>query len=197
MLEALARKSGILRSDGREHLIIVHSSRVKALLNGYITSHNLVNQNDQSYVNIDTLLASTLSSKSETEPIEFLKRDEIARRLVDKMQAWYEISVDGMEPVVRKGSLKPISVVVKIRQGRKASTLITNFEPYLLTADFLAEELRRICASATSVSPAQGKSSGMEVLVQGKQIQAVTELLMSKGVPKKWIELADLSGKKK
>jgi len=106
---------------------------------------------------------------------------------------------------------------VKIRQGRKASTLITNFEPYLLTSDFLAEELRRICASATSgepsfeledteklnwfvehqVSPVQGKTSGMEVLVQGKQIQAVTELLVSKGVPKKWIESSDLSGKKK
>jgi len=50
----------------------------------------------------------------------------------------------------RKGSLKPISVIVKIRQGRKASTLISNFEPFFLTADFLAEELRRICASATS-----------------------------------------------
>jgi hypothetical protein len=46
--------------------------------------------------------------------------------------------------------LKPISVIAKIRQGRKASTLITNFEPFFLTADFLAEELRRICASATS-----------------------------------------------
>jgi translation initiation factor 2D len=109
---------------------------------------------------------------------------------------------------------------VKIRQGRKASTLITNFEPYLLNADFLAEELRRICASATSgkplhlslrntkmkmlswsvghqVSPVQGKPSGMEVLVQGKQIGAVTELLMSKGVPKKRIESSDLSGNKK
>ena len=47
------------------------------------------------------------------------------------------------------------------------------------------------------MSPVQGKTSGMEVLVQGKQIQAVTELLVSKGVPKRWIESSDLSGKKK
>lgn len=117
----------------------------------------------------------------------------------------------------RKGALHPISVIVKIRQGRKASTLITNFEPFNLTADFLAEELRKLCASATSISPVQGKSSGMEVLVQGKQIPAVVELLMSKvclfssnsklsrfvltwllkGIPKKWIEPVDQSGKKK
>jgi len=170
---------------------------IKTLLNGYIASHNLVNPNDRSYINIDDLLSSTLSSKTNTEPLEFLKRDELIRRLVDKMQAWHEISVEGKEPLIKKGSLKPISVVVKIRQGRKASTLITNFEPYLLNADFLAEELRRICASATSVSPVQGKPSGMEVLVQGKQIGAVTELLMSKGVPKKRIESSDLSGNKK
>jgi translation initiation factor 2D len=37
----------------------------------------------------------------------------------------------------------------------------------------------------------------MEVLVQGNQIRAVTELLISKGVPKKWIESLDLSKRKK
>lgn len=37
----------------------------------------------------------------------------------------------------------------------------------------------------------------MEVMVQGKQIATVTDFLMSKGVPKKWIVAADLSDKKK
>lgn len=37
----------------------------------------------------------------------------------------------------------------------------------------------------------------MEVLVQGKQIEAVTRLLVSKGVPKQWIEASELLGKKK
>jgi len=105
----------------------------------------------------------------------------------------------------RKGQLKPISVVVKIRQGRKASTLITGFESFFLEAVDLSEELKTICASATSgenkgcmmccvadtvwpVSPTPGKSSGMEVLVQGKQMKAVTEFLASRGVPKRWVE---------
>lgn len=216
-------------------------SEAKALVNAYIASHNLVNPNDLSYINVDPLLLSTLSSKSTSESLEFLKRDDLIRRLIDKMQPWYEISVEGNEPIVkcvflsleisllhisiyclpcslkpyRKGTLKPISVIVKVRQGRKASTLITNFEPFLLNADVLAEELRKNCASATSgtysfmflgttietyvsnvVSPMVGKTTGMEVLVQGKQIDAVVELLVSKGVPKKWIETADLSGKK-
>ena len=50
----------------------------------------------------------------------------------------------------RKGELKPISVVIKVRQGRKACTLLTGFEPFGLQADDLAEELRKTCASSTS-----------------------------------------------
>ncbi len=50
----------------------------------------------------------------------------------------------------RKGELKPISVVIKIRQGRKACTLITGYETFGVQADELAEELRKTCASSTS-----------------------------------------------
>ncbi len=38
---------------------------------------------------------------------------------------------------------------------------------------------------------------GQEVMVQGKQTQVVLELLDSLGVPKKWIEAANIKGKKK
>jgi translation initiation factor 1 (eIF-1/SUI1) len=46
-----------------------------------------------------------------------------------------------------------------------------------------------------TVSPVAG--GGHEVMVQGKQIPAVLELLGSLGVPKKWIEVSDLTDKKK
>ncbi|KZP09841.1 hypothetical protein FIBSPDRAFT_873211 [Athelia psychrophila] len=170
---------------------------LKTFINGYIAAHTLVNPNDQSYINLDALLRSTLTAKNNTEALEFMKRDDLTRRVVDKMQPWHEIAIDGKEPIVKKGTLKPISVVAKIRQGKKVSTLISGFEPFLITADVLAEELRRLCASATSVSPVQGKAAGMEVLVQGKQLDAVAGLLGARGVPKRWIEAVDLSSKKK
>ena len=50
----------------------------------------------------------------------------------------------------RKGELKPISIVIKLRQGRKACTLITNFEAFLLDANVLADELQKLCASSTT-----------------------------------------------
>lgn len=119
----------------------------------------------------------------------------------------------------RKGKLNPISVAIKMRQGRKAVTLITGFEPFLVNADELGEELRRLCAAQTSgasfppfsiasfqfancslfeiVAPITPKSNQMEVLVQGKQGKAVTEYLINKGIPKKWIVVDDSTEKKK
>lgn len=47
-----------------------------------------------------------------------------------------------------------------------------------------------------TVSPAPGKASGLEVLIQGKQIKGVTEFLLSRGVPKKWIVSVGVSKKK-
>jgi translation initiation factor 2D len=130
------------------------------------------------------------------------------------MQPWYRITIGGEASITKKGALRPISVAIKIRQGRKASTLITGIEPFQHTAEALAEALRVRCASSTSgmflsfwmrntslskamctVSPVAG--GGHEVMVQGKQIPAVLELLGSLGVPKKWIEVSDLADKKK
>ncbi|KAI6001744.1 hypothetical protein EDC04DRAFT_2790093 [Pisolithus marmoratus] len=60
----------------------------------------------------------------------------------------------------------------------------------------MAEELRHICAGSTGVLPLPGKPMRSEVLVQGKQTKAVVDFLLSRGVPKKWIETADLTIKK-
>ena len=94
-------------------------------------------------------------------------------------------------------------------------TLITNYEPYFLSADVMSEDLRKLCAAQTSgvymflstrhstianrrlVALVNGKPNQYEVLVQGKQGKAVGEYLMGKGVPKKWIQLEDTTEKKK
>lgn len=47
------------------------------------------------------------------------------------------------------------------------------------------------------MAPLPGKGAGLEVMVQGRQVKAVRELLAARGVPEKWIEESDLTGKKK
>lgn len=172
-------------------------TEIKNVLDKYITDRQLVNTHDQSYINVgaDELLQTTICKSDNPANMEFFKREQLIERLSDKMQSWYKTCVEGRDPVLKKGQIKPISVVVKVRQGRKAMTLITGFEPFLLEAVTLAEELKTRCASSTSVSPVPGKSSGMEVLVQGRQIKEVTEFLVSQGIPKRWIH-AEGNGKK-
>lgn len=50
----------------------------------------------------------------------------------------------------RKGTLQPIQIKTAQRAGKKVATLITNFEPFLIDPEALAESLRHSCASATS-----------------------------------------------
>jgi translation initiation factor 2D len=147
---------------------------LRSLLNAYITAKQLKNANDQAYVNVsaDQALLEALSDgrnkeKNDILAMEFMKRDEVLRVLMEKMQAWYEIRCEGKDTVVkfvhfnsfrryasfdlssRKGQLKPISVITKRRQGR-VMTLITGFESFFLVADELAEDLRKACASSTA-----------------------------------------------
>lgn len=54
--------------------------------------------------------------------------------------------------------------------------------------------LHVIFTESMLVSPAVG-GKGMEVLVQGKQVKAVLEVLGGRGVPRKWVD-ADGGDKK-
>ncbi|KAK1216736.1 hypothetical protein PQX77_020623 [Marasmius sp. AFHP31] len=179
-------------------------TEVRDLFNAYVASHDLVNKNERAYINLDAVLSSCVSSKSNKKGVsagaeepEFMRRDDATKKLIEKMQNWYAVGGEGRELIPKKGQLKPIDVTTKIRQGRKACTLVTGFEPFHIDPEEMAEDLRKICAGATSVSPVPGKP-GMEVLVQGKQAKAVVEYLMGpgRGVPKRWVEVRDLAGKK-
>jgi translation initiation factor 2D len=84
---------------------------VRALLNEYITSKQLLNSRDKAYVNISTdqALLETLSDgkskeKDRLQEVAFMKRDELLTRLLEKMQAWYEIRGEGKETVVKSGT---------------------------------------------------------------------------------------------
>lgn len=87
-------------------------TEIRALLNSYITAHNLVNPRDQAYINLDDLLYSCVSvqgkaagkgraTESDAAPTRFLKRDELAKNIVSRMQSWYEIRADGRDPVTK------------------------------------------------------------------------------------------------
>ncbi|KAI5985698.1 hypothetical protein EDC04DRAFT_2827759 [Pisolithus marmoratus] len=62
----------------------------------------------------------------------------------------------------------------------------------------MAEELRRICAGSTwrCCHPYLGNQRDQKCWCRGSRPNAVVGFLLSKGMPKKWIETADLTVKK-
>lgn len=87
-------------------------TEIRTLLSSYVTTHNLINLREQAYINLDDLLYSCVSSKTEgkgkgkdVDPEEavskFMKRDELTRSVVERMQSWHEIRVEGKDPVTK------------------------------------------------------------------------------------------------
>ncbi|RKO87257.1 translation initiation factor SUI1, partial [Blyttiomyces helicus] len=102
--------------------------------------------------------------------------------LMANMQSFYRITFPGSEPEVRRGSLEPIHVVIKMRGGHKSVTLVTGLERFRIDPEELASALRLRCASSTS-----GKANAaplLEVMVQGNHTAELADLLSTQyGIP--------------
>ena len=68
----------------------------------YIESRQLVNANDQQYINVgeDEALLAAVLAKNEELP-DFLKRQDTLNRIRTNMQEWYELQTAKSE-IVRK-----------------------------------------------------------------------------------------------
>jgi translation initiation factor 2D len=74
---------------------------IKTILETYIATKQLVNSQDQAYINVaqDNVLLTSLVLNGPNA--EFMKRDELLKRLLDKMQAWYGVKVEGRDPALQ------------------------------------------------------------------------------------------------
>ncbi|EIN05785.1 hypothetical protein PUNSTDRAFT_145708 [Punctularia strigosozonata HHB-11173 SS5] len=196
--EATAR---LFEELGREPSALYSSTEIEALVNDYVATRNLVDPHDQQSVNVSAneTLAGVLSSKNGPPP-DSMQRADICKLLAQKMQPWHTIQPEGKATVTKEGQLRPISVTipaqVKGRPGGRSRTLITGFEPFLLDANELAEALRKSCASSATVKPRGGKDEASHVLVRGKHIKPVVDLLQARGVPALWIKHPAIPPKK-
>lgn len=81
---------------------------IRATLHTYIADKQLLNPQDKAYVNVTTdqaLLEGLSDGKSKEKEklrdIEFMKRDEVLKQLVDRMQAWYEVRGEGKNTILK------------------------------------------------------------------------------------------------
>lgn len=88
-----------------------------------MSSKGLVNPRDQQYINVgeDPPLLEAIAVKNEDSP-DFMKRDDILKRIRANMQSWHEVGLEGGD-TVRKlvsshaGSIPLLMNVIQERVG--------------------------------------------------------------------------------
>ena len=97
--------TGFLNSSSALYTV----QEVKAVLSSHIQAKNLVNAHKQQFINVrsDDVLSIVLASKNEPVVPEFMKREDLAKRIVEKMQPWHRIDSENAD-----GAPKSVNAVV-------------------------------------------------------------------------------------
>jgi translation initiation factor 2D len=134
--------------------LLSHSEIIQKL-NDYVTSHSLNPAGkDQRNLKLDLDLGracGVFKSKSAADnatEVVTMPRIHVIQGLKDGMQAC--VRIGGQGGVIKKGTLHPVQIATKTRQGRKMVTLITGMETFGVDPDEMAEELKKICAGSAT-----------------------------------------------
>ncbi|GJQ10986.1 hypothetical protein GpartN1_g2777.t1 [Galdieria partita] len=139
------------------------------------------------------------NTKGLTEEIpSVMDRKEMESMLLSRMQPYHVLYQPGEEPIIRKGAVKPIGIVIEDRQGgRKHVTRIQGIETFGIEPEDFAQKAQIAFACASSVHPLPGKQNhSVEVQCQGNVASDVIKWLQKFGIPLNWIQIQDKRKKK-
>lgn len=180
-----AKVSPFFKLYGKSKGYPMSSAEVRQLVTGYVKDHELINQDNKKFINLDALLTDILFGKSDYQ--EKLTWDGIMSRMLSNMNSCHEITCPGEDPVVRKGKVELIEVTIENRMGNKKVTVVKNLEAFGIDTKSFAQSLQQAAASSTTVNPMPGKNStGHLVIAQGIQTKHVKSLLETYKVPLKY-----------
>ncbi|KNG45674.1 eukaryotic translation initiation factor sui1 family protein [Stemphylium lycopersici] len=182
-------------------------AELKQLLIAYAEAENLIDQKNKRLIRINPHLADALLGSSPADNAALssgvMARDALGERMIAASSPFHAIlrnDADMSDTKPKAGTPPKIHITLETRSGNKTVTKVHGLEPYYISPQPLADELRKTCAGSTSVDKLQGsspKSPVMEVMVQGPQKDAIIKALEKRGVNKNWIEVIDKTKGKK
>ncbi|KAK7514837.1 uncharacterized protein IWZ02DRAFT_172398 [Phyllosticta citriasiana] len=184
------------------------AAELRPIVTTYIEAEDLISPKNKRVVTMNPILANAVfdgSVKSDKDVINkgFVLRDALVDRVLASCAPFHAIlrnddTLGSTKP--KAGAAPKINIVLETRSGNKTVTKASGVEAYFVNPQALADELRKTCASSTSVERLVGsspKNPVMEVMVQGPQKEAVLKALERRGVPARWVEVVDKTKKKK
>lgn len=184
------------------------AAELRPVVTAYIEAEKLVSPTNKRMVTLDPVLANAVFDGSARTDKEVLAkgaapRDALVDRVLASCAPFFAILRNDETVATAKpkaGAAPKVNITLETRSGNKTVTKTSGVEPYFINPQALADELRKACASSTSVEHKVGsspKNPVMEVMVQGPQKDAVLKALEKRGVAKGWVEIVDKTKKKK
>ncbi|KAJ9641799.1 hypothetical protein H2199_005012 [Coniosporium tulheliwenetii] len=185
------------------------AAELRPIVTTYIETENLVSPTNKRLVALNPILANAVFDNSAPIDKEVLAkgsvpRDALIDRILQSCAPFYAILRNDETVATAKpkaGASPKIHITLETRAGNKTMTRVSGLEAYFIPPQPLADELRKACASSTSVDKLVGsspKNPVMEVSVQGPQKDAVIKALEKRGVNRNWVDFVDKTkGKKK
>jgi translation initiation factor 2D len=183
---------------------------VRELVATYIDTEQLVSATNKRLVKLNPTLSNAVFDGSGNLDKEVLAkgavpRDALIERVLSAMSTSYAIVRNGVDPAsvkTKSGTPPKVHITLETRSGNKTVTKVSGLEVYHINPRPLADELRKVCAGATSVEPLAGATKKnekeiMEIMVQGPQKDAVVKALEKRGVQARWVEVLDKTKGKK
>ncbi|KAM5350131.1 hypothetical protein ACJ41O_006636 [Fusarium nematophilum] len=186
------------------------AQQISAALKSYIEQHPDLGGQGASSVKLDPFLANSILGSNPSQDDSHvlaagcISRSALQKRVLDDThlcQPYYVIvrNQAASEQKPKAGLPPHIHITIEKRTGTKVVTKISNLEPFFIDPQVLAPELQKKCAGSASVGQAPGAKPGlMEVVVQGDQRKILAkEILPSRGIDAKWVDVVDKTKPKK
>lgn len=173
------------------------AQEVRKHLTQYVKMKQLQDTNSKTQVQLDPVLASCLTNKSEGL-VESLRWDELHQRCLQRMSPGHVVLFKGEPPVVKKGAVPSVELTTATRSGNKKITMVLNLPVFGIDPVEFAHLCQVGVAASTSVGEAPNRPPGTsQVMVQGNQIRFIGKLLQDDfKVPKKYIKGLEKAPKK-
>ncbi|KAF4978461.1 hypothetical protein FZEAL_5147 [Fusarium zealandicum] len=186
------------------------AQQVSAALKSYIEQNPELGGQKASTIKLDPFLANSVLGSNPTQDDSKvlaagrISRSALQKRVLDdtRLLQPHHIIIRNRAASEQKPKAGPpprVLVTIEKRTGTKVVTKISHLEPFFIDPQLLAPELQKRCAGSASVGQASGAKPGlMEVVVQGDQRKVLAaDILPSRGIDAKWVDVADKTKTKK
>lgn len=195
--------SAIFEAGNTDPRSLFTASELREPINAYLELEKLIDPTNQRLVKLNPILGTIFDSSASMDKQVLAKgsvpRDALIERIRESCARFWVIlrngeTLDNAATKPKSGNAPAITITVALVGAGRKTTKVTGLEPYFISPQPLADELRKTCAGSTSVEKTQGsspKDPKMEVMVQGPQQDAVIKALEKRGVNKNWVDIVD------